>query len=168
MSKELTAKDQKVIKVITPEQFAQIDEIIARYRHKPGSLIPVLQQAQEVCGYLPQEVQRRIAKGLNIPPSQVYGVVTFYSLFHLEPKGRHIIRVCMGTACYVRGGKNILSKLKETLGVGIGGTTEDGRFTLDVVSCPGSCGLAPVMVIDDEIFGLLNPVKAAEILKEFK
>jgi NADH-quinone oxidoreductase subunit E/NADP-reducing hydrogenase subunit HndA len=152
---------------IPPENWKKIDEIIERYKHKEGTLIPVLKETQEVTGYLPLEVQHHVAAGLKLPPSQVYGVVTFYSLFTMIPRGRHTVRVCMGTACYVRGGQAILDLLRKEFNVDVNATTADLRYTLEVVNCPGTCGLAPVMCVDDDVHGIAEPAKALEILKEY-
>ncbi len=135
---------------ITPEMLERIDEICAAYRGQPGALIPVLQQCQEVVGYLPVPVQERIAKGLGVPGHEVYGVTTFYSFFSMEPRGRHVIRVCMGTACYVRGGKEALERLERHLNIPVDSTTEDRRFTLEQVRCLGACGVAPVVVVNND------------------
>jgi len=153
---------------IPPEQWKKIDEIIEKYRHKQGTLIPVLKETQEVTGYLPLEVQRRIAEGLKLHPSQVYGVVTFYSLFTMTPRGRHTVRVCLGTACYVRGGQAILDLLRKELHIDVNQTTPDLRYTLEVINCPGTCGLAPVISVDEEIYGIPEPARALEILKEYE
>jgi NADH-quinone oxidoreductase subunit E/NADP-reducing hydrogenase subunit HndA len=158
----ITAKSE-----IPPEQWKEIDEIIEKYRHKEGTLIPVLKETQEVTGYLPLEVQKHIAVGLKLHPSQVYGVVTFYSLFTMIPRGRHTVRVCMGTACYVRGGQAILDLLRKEFNIDVNATTADLRYTLEVINCPGTCGLAPVMCVDDDVHGIAEPAKALEILKEY-
>lgn len=152
----------------TEDVAAKLDEIINRYKHKPGSLIPVLQEAQELVGYLPPVVQRHIAKGLRIPVSEVHGVVSFYSFFTMKPKGKHNIRVCLGTACYVKGAEEIVKKLTEGLKVDVGGITADKKFSLETVRCLGACGLAPVVVIDKDTHGSVNPVKTLEILKEYE
>ncbi len=152
----------------TEEMARQLDEIIARYKNKPGSLIPVLQQAQELIGYLPPSVQRHIAKGLNLPVSEVHGVVSFYSFFTMKPKGKHNIRVCLGTACYVKGAEEIVKKLKERLNIDIGGITADRKFSMEAVRCLGACGLAPVVVIDKDTHGSVNPVKATDLLKDYE
>jgi NADH-quinone oxidoreductase subunit E len=152
---------------IPPEQWRKIDEIIDRYKHKEGTLIPVLKETQEVVGYLPREVQHYIARQMKLDPSQVFGVVTFYSLFTMTPRGRHIVRVCLGTACYVRGGQAILDLLKKELNIGVNQTTPDLRYTLEVINCPGTCGLAPVICVDEDVFGIPEPPKALEILKEY-
>src|SRR3990172_4450770 len=124
---------------ITPEKYRKIDGIIARYQDKPGSLIPVLQQAQDVCGYLPHSVQRYIAKGMNMSPSVVFGVATFYSFFTLVPRGKHVIRVCLGTACYVKRSEEILDKLKDELDIEVGEITRDKKYSLEAVRCLGAC-----------------------------
>jgi len=152
---------------IPPEQWKKIDSIIERYKHKEGTLIPVLKETQELIGYLPLEVQHYVAAGMKLPPSQVYGVVTFYSLFTMNPRGRHTIRVCLGTACYVRGGQAILDLMRKELKIEVNATTPDLIYTLEVVNCPGTCGLAPVMCVDDDVHGITEPAKALEILKEY-
>jgi len=149
------------------EQWKKIDAIIEKYRHKEGTLIPVLKEIQEVIGYLPLEVQQHIAAGLKLPPSQVYGVVTFYSLFTMIPRGRHTVRVCMGTACYVRGGQAIIDRLCQEFHINVNETTPDRRYTLEVINCPGTCGLAPVICVDEDVHGIPEPSKALEILKEY-
>ena len=152
---------------IPPEQWKKIDVIIEKYKHKEGTLIPVLKETQELIGYLPLEVQHYVAAGLKLPPSQIYGVVTFYSLFTMNPRGRHTIRVCLGTACYVRGGQAILDLLRKEFNIEVNATTPDLIYTLEVVNCPGTCGLAPVMCVDDDVHGIAEPAKALEILKEY-
>lgn len=149
------------------ERYQKLDEILAKYKGKSGALIPVLHQAQGVFGYLPEEVQMYVADGLNVPVSEVSGVVTFYSLFSTEPKGEHTIGVCLGTACYVRGAAKIVEKIKEELDLVEGGTSTDGKFTLQITRCIGACGLAPVMTIDNDIYGRLEPDKIPEILKKY-
>ncbi len=153
---------------LTPELMAKVDEIIDRYRDKPGSLIPVLEGSQNLVGYLPVELQEYIAERLNVPGSTVYGVVTFYSFFSMVPKGRHTIKVCLGTACYVRGTKNIIKKLKEGFGLQLGQTSEDRRFTLQAVRCLGACGLAPAVVIDEDTHGGVKPDKVGDILARYE
>jgi len=131
-------------------------------------LIPLLQAAQSVYGYLPMPVLERIAEHLKLPMSRVYGVATFYAQFYFTPRGRNTIRVCCGTACHVRGGKAILEALERALGVSAGETTEDLKFSLETVACLGTCFLSPVMMINDEYFGKLTPSKAEEILKQYQ
>jgi len=152
----------------TAEQWKAIDIIINRYQSKLGSLIPVLEDIQETVGYLPKTIQRRVALGLKIPFSEVYGVVTFYSFFTMVPRGRHIIRCCLGTACYVRGGQKNLDRFSSLLKVDQGETTEDRRFTLETVRCLGACGLAPVMVVDDDTYRQMKPSKVSEILNSYE
>jgi NADH:ubiquinone oxidoreductase subunit E len=151
----------------TPQELAAVDEIIGRYRSKPGSLIPVLEEIQESIGYLPKTIQARVALGLRLPFSEVYGVVTFYSYFTMAPRGRHTIRCCLGTACYVRGGKKNLDRLVETLGVEPGETTPDRRFSLETVRCLGACGLAPVIMVDEDTFRQVKPSQISTILQPY-
>jgi NADH:ubiquinone oxidoreductase subunit E len=152
----------------TEDVAARLDEIIIRHKNKPGSLIPVLQEAQELVGYLPPVVQRHIAKGLRIPVSEVHGVVSFYSFFTMKPKGKHNIRVCLGTACYVKGAEEIVKKFSDGLKVDVGGITTDKKFSLETVRCLGACGLAPVVVVDKDTYGSVNPVKTLDLLKEYE
>lgn len=145
----------------------RIAELTAEYKGKEGSLIQVLHMAQGIYGYLPLEVQEVIADGLDIPLAEVSGVVTFYSFFATQPRGKHTIRVCLGTACYVRGGKKIVERLREILGAEIGETTKDRIFTFEVARCIGSCGLAPAMSIDDQVYKQVNPDKLEQILQRY-
>ncbi len=149
------------------EQLAQIDKIIVSHKGKPGALIPVLEQVQDVCGYLPMAIQTLVADGLNIPLANVFGVVTFYSFFTMIPRGKHVIRVCLGTACYVRGGQNILDRMSQVLKIEPGGCTEDRNFSLETVRCLGACGLAPVVVIDADTHGQVKPAKLEQILAKY-
>ena len=141
-------------------------EVAQRYAGKAGSLIPALQLVQERVGYLPREALVGLAKVLKVPAARIYGVVTFYAQFSLEPRGRHLIRLCRGTACHVKGSGEILSAMKESLGVEEGGTTSDLKFTLEVVACLGTCFLAPVMMVDDAYYGSITPEGACRILSE--
>jgi NADP-reducing hydrogenase subunit HndA len=150
-----------------PSMAAELDRVIREYRHRPGCLIPVLQRAQEIVGYLPPVVQKRIAKGLNMPEAEVHSVVSFYSFFTMKPRGDHNIRVCLGTACYVKGIEGVLEKIKEGLKIDIGETTEDRKFSIEGVRCLGACGLAPVMMIDQETYGALTPSKAVAIMGQY-
>lgn len=152
----------------TSEQLAKVDEIIASHTGKPGALIPVLEQVQEVLGYLPMPIQQRVAAGLNIPAANVFGVVTFYSFFTMVPRGKHNIRVCLGTACYVRGGQRLLETLTSVLGIEPGGCTADRQFSLETVRCLGACGLAPVIVVDEDTHGQVKPAKLQGILSQYK
>ena len=153
---------------LRPEVMAKVDEIIDAHKGKPGCLIPVLEECQGVTGYLPVELQEYISKALNIPGSTIYGVVTFYSFFSMVPKGRHIIKVCLGTACYVRGTKTIMKVLVDKLGLQVGQTTEDRRFSLEAVRCLGACGLAPVMVVDEDTHGGLTLDRIENILDRYE
>jgi NADH:ubiquinone oxidoreductase subunit E len=157
-----------LLKEFTAEQVAKLDEIIARFKGKPGGLIPVLEEAQVILEYLPVPVQRRIAEGLNLPLAQVYGVVTFYSLFTMKPRGRHTIRVCLGTACYVRGGKSIAESIVKEFKVEEGETTPDRRFTYETVRCLGACGLAPVIVVDENVHGRIKTQKMKSVLDDYQ
>jgi len=152
---------------LTPEIMKHVDEIIARHYGKPGCLIPVLEECQVAVGYLPVELQGYIGQALNIPESTIYGVVTFYSFFSMVPKGRHVIKVCLGTACYVRGTKPLLKRLGQDFDLEVGQTTPDRRFSLEAVRCLGACGLAPAVVVDEETHGSVKPDKLAEILSRY-
>jgi NADH:ubiquinone oxidoreductase subunit E len=158
---------EDLLKEFSPEQVAKLDAIIKKYKGKPGSLIPVLEEAQVALEYIPVAVQKRIAAGLNLPLAQVYGVVTFYSFFTMTPRGKHTVRVCLGTACYVRGGKTIAENLMKDLGVGEGETTADRMFTYETVRCLGACGLAPVIVIDENVHGKQKPAKLKEVVGQY-
>ena len=147
--------------------YAQIANVIDLYKDKEGSLIQVLHLAQGIYGYLPLELQKFIAKGMGLPLAEVSGVVTFYSFFSTAPRGKHTIRVCLGTACYVRGGKRVVEALREKLGIDLNETTRDGRFTLEVARCIGACGLAPAMMIDDTVFKQVNVNKLDSILSDY-
>ncbi|MBQ8524058.1 MAG: NAD(P)H-dependent oxidoreductase subunit E [Clostridia bacterium] len=151
----------------TVEQKAKLDEIIAAHKGEAGALMPVLQKAQDVYGYLPKEVQDRIAAGLEIPVSEVYGVVTFYAQFLLNPKGQHPVAVCLGTACYVKGSGLLMEKLEQLLGIKNGGITEDLKFSLDATRCIGACGLAPVLTIGEDVYGRLEPNQLEGILAKY-
>ncbi|MBQ7689937.1 MAG: NADH-quinone oxidoreductase subunit NuoE [Muribaculaceae bacterium] len=144
----------------------QVEAICDKFGNKPGELINVLHEAQNLHGYLPEEMQRIIARKLGIPASRVYGVVTFYSFFTMTPKGRHPISVCLGTACYVRGSEKLLEEIKRTLNIEVGQTTPDGKFSLDCLRCVGACGLAPVVTIGDRVYGRLQPKDIKTILDE--
>ncbi len=150
-----------------PKQ-VRLGEVLNKYKTQKGALIPVLQEAQDIYGYLPAEVLREISTELRIPLSKVYGVVTFYAQFHLKPRGRNIIRVCLGTACHVRGGAKILETIQKELGITDGETTEDLRFTLESIACIGACGLAPVIMINEDTHGRLTPDKLGSILAQYE
>jgi len=153
---------------LTPDVMNRVDEVIERYSNKAGALIPVLTESQKIVGYVPVELQEYIAKRLNIPGSTVYGVVTFYSFFSMVPKGRHTIKVCMGTACYVRGIGEVLNRICSEFNLDVGGTTEDRRFSLEAVRCLGACGLAPVVVVNDDNHGEVSAGKIMDILGRYK
>lgn len=146
----------------------RLDSVLSKYKGQEGALIPVLQDAQEIYGYLPEEVLSTIGKRLHVPMSRIYGVVTFYAQFYLSPRGRHTVRVCRGTACYVRGGKSVLNVVKDSLGVGEGETTEDFMFSLETVACLGTCFLAPVMMIDRSYYGKLIPQRVPSIIRSYE
>ena len=152
----------------TPEQLKALDAVIAAHKNDNGALMPILQEAQDIYGYLPVEVQKHIAAGLGIPYSEVYGVVTFYSHFLLNPKGAYPIAVCLGTACYVKGSGIIYDKLQEILGIEGGGITEDLKFSLDATRCIGACGLAPVLTVGEDVYGRLDPSQIEEIVAKYR
>ncbi|MFP4106166.1 MAG: NAD(P)H-dependent oxidoreductase subunit E [Phycisphaerae bacterium] len=149
------------------ERFEKVCEILANFGNDPARLIPILQAVQEEYKYLPEEVLTYVATSLNLPPARVYGVATFYAHFALEPKGEHVFRLCNGTACNVRGSIPILDALRERLGLeGENETTEDMKFTVETVSCLGACGLAPVLVVDEKVYGQVTPGSAVEIVED--
>jgi NADH:ubiquinone oxidoreductase subunit E len=149
------------------KKYDEIRNIIDLYRGKEGSLIQVLHAAQKIYGYLPLELQQLIADEMGIPFSEVSGVVSFYSFFSVQPRGQHTIRVCLGTACYVRGGKKLVEHLLKTLDIELGGTTADGKFTFEVARCIGACGLAPAIMIDDVVYKQMTPTKLNALLAKF-
>lgn len=151
----------------TNEQEKALRAVIEKHRNERGCLMPVLHEAQEIYGYLPAEVQTIIAEELNIPLSEVYGVATFYTQFSLQPKGKHRISVCLGTACYVKGSDKILAAVEKELRISCGECTPDGRFSIDSCRCVGACGLAPVMMIDDDVYGRLTEKEVPEILAKY-
>lgn len=143
-------------------------EIINKFRNTNGALIPILHAIQDEFGYLPEEALELVSEEMSIPLSEIYGVATFYSFFSLEPKGEHVVRVCMGTACYVKGSQLILDEISKELNIEVGKTTEDGKFTLEACRCIGACGLAPVIMIGEKVYGRLLPEEIKGILKEYK
>lgn len=153
-----------------PEQelFQRLDTVLTDYRDKPGALIPVLQIAQGIFGYLPEHVLKHISTALDQSYSKVAGVVGFYSFFSTVPRGKHLIRVCLGTACYVRGGKQILESLKHELKIDVGGTTDDREFSLEVARCFGACGLAPAIMIDNDVLQRVKPTRIRGILEQYR
>ena len=154
--------------VMKDERVERLKSVIDEYRDKKGALIPVLHEAQEIFGYLPMHVQKIVGEGLGIPLAEVYSVITFYTQFSLKPKGKHVIQVCMGTACYVKGANLILDKLQEKLGIHVGDCTGDGLFSLEICRCIGACGLAPVIMVDDEVYGRLTQDRIEEILDIYR
>ena len=152
----------------TKEQEEKLKKVIAGLKDTPGALMPVLQKAQDIYGYLPREVQIMVAEGLGVPLSEVYGVVTFYAQFALNPKGRHAISVCLGTACYVKGAQQVIERVEHDLNIPVGGVTPDGKFSLDACRCVGACGLAPVMMIDGNVYGKLTADEVDRILKTYQ
>jgi NADH-quinone oxidoreductase subunit E len=153
---------------ITDDMWARIDEIIARNRSIPGSVITVLRECQDAVGYLPVELIDHISLGLNLSRSEVFGVASFYALFSMQPKGRHTVKVCMGTACYVKGIKEVISRIENEFQIKQGGTSEDRRFSLEAVRCLGACGLAPVMVVGPDTFGGVKADKVVQIIDKYK
>ena len=160
----MACKKQTVPFQGTPEQEAALKSVIAELKDQPGALMPVMQKAQDIYGYLPIEVQTMISDEMGIPLEKVYGVSTFYAQFALQPKGKYKISVCLGTACYVKGSGDIFSKLEELLGITNGECTADGKFSLDSCRCVGACGLAPVMVVNDEVHGQVRPADVDKII----
>ncbi len=152
----------------TPEQMAALKSCIDEHRGEAGALMPVLHAAQNIYGYLPVEVQTVIAEELNVPLAEVYGVATFYSQFTLNPKGKHKVSVCLGTACYVKGSDKVLEEVEKELGIKCGECTADRSFSIDSCRCVGACGLAPVMIVDGEVYGRLTAKEVAGILKKHR
>lgn len=153
---------------INEEMWTRIDEIIRTYRPVSGSIISALRECQEVVGYLPIILLDYISTGMNLPSSEVYGVASFYALFSMTPKGRHTIKLCLGTACYVKGIKEVMSRVENHYHLEEGGTTEDRRFSLQGVRCLGACGLAPVMVVDQDTHGDVSSDKIIDILEKYE
>jgi NADH-quinone oxidoreductase E subunit len=150
------------------EKLNRIEEMLKKYKGQKGVLLQALQEAQGIMGYLPIEVQKMVAETLDITLSEVYSTITFYSFFSLKPRGKYQVRVCLGTACYVRGAEKILDRLKTELGIEVGDTTDDTKYSLDACRCIGACGLAPAIIINDEVYGRLTPDKIPDILKKFE
>lgn len=151
----------------TKEQEEQLKAVIEQHKGQLGATIPVLHKAQDIYGYLPLEVQEMISEGLNVPLAEIYGIVTFYTQFSLNPKGEYQIGVCLGTACYVKGSGDILDKFKELLGIDVEECTPDGKFSLTATRCVGACGLAPVVTINDDVYGRLVADDVEDILKKY-
>jgi len=149
------------------ENMEKLEDVILEHKDQKGALIPILHEAQELFGYIPEEAMKRISELLNIPVAEIFGVATFYSRFTLTPRGKHTISVCLGTACYVKNSKGVLERLEEELNVKTGGTTSDGKFTLEATRCLGCCGLAPVMMIGEDVYGKLVPDDIPDIVKKY-
>ena len=163
MKKKLTTVDFRG----TAEQEAKLLEVIAKYDGVQGKLMPILQEAQEIYGYLPIEVQKIIADGMGVPLEKVYGVATFYAQFALSPKGKYNISVCLGTACYVKGAGELFDKLSERLGIGADECTPDGKYSLTACRCIGACGLAPVLTVNEDVYGRLTAADVDDILAKY-
>lgn len=161
-------KISKLPFVDTPEQAAKLTEVIASANGDKSRLMAVMQDAQAIYGYLPYEVQCKIAEGLDVPVEKVYGVATFYAQFALSPKGKYNISVCLGTACYVKGAQQVLDKICETLGVEAGECSDDGKFSIEACRCIGACGLAPVMTINEDVYGRLTEDMIPGILAKYE
>ncbi len=149
------------------EYFTKLDEFIYSLEDQKGELITVLHRAQDLFGYLPLEVQTHVGKKMGIPLSEIYGVITFYSFFTMTPKGEHPISICMGTACYVNGSENILNEFKRELGLKIGETSNDGKFSIDILRCVGACGMAPIVTVGKKVYGRVKADEVVNILKEY-
>lgn len=167
-SADVSATATSAIQPPPIEQQEQIDAVIASHRNESGALIPVLQEVQQLFGYLSQPVLYYISGCMGIPFSEVTGVVTFYSYFTTVPRGKHTVRVCLGTACYVRNGKQVLADLKKELGIDVGDTTADQQFSLEVGRCFGACGLAPVVMVDDDVHQRVKPARLRELLAPYR
>ncbi|MEW6001088.1 MAG: NAD(P)H-dependent oxidoreductase subunit E [Nitrospirota bacterium] len=159
--------EEKTGEEFTSSMLDGLNRTIKEYKNKPGSSIPALQHAQEIIGYLPPEIQKKISRGLNIPAAEIYSIVSFYAFFTMKPRGKHTIRVCLGTACFVKGIETALNRIKDVLKIGVGETTGDRIFTLETVRCIGCCGLAPCMMIDQDAHGLLTAKKAMAALNKY-
>ncbi len=157
-----------LLEEFTLEQVDELNKIIEKYKAEPGGLIPLLEKAQALLGYLPITVQKQISDKTNIPLSRIYGVATFYSFFTMIPRGKHTVKVCLGTACYVKGGKEIKEIIEKEFGVKTGEITSDRMFTYETVRCLGVCGLAPVIVVDGEVYAKVKFSKVKEILEQYK
>ncbi len=152
----------------TKEQEEKLRAVIEAHKGEEGAAIPVLHEAQDIYGYLPIEVQKIISEGLDVPLAELYGIVTFYTQFSLYPKGEYEVSVCLGTACYVKGSGTIIEKLKERLGIDVGECTPDGKFSLNATRCIGACGLAPVMTVNDSVYGRLTPADLDDIFAKYQ
>ncbi|SKA84579.1 NADH-quinone oxidoreductase subunit E [Caloramator quimbayensis] len=153
---------------LNSEKLKKLEEYIDGIEEKEGALINILHEAQDMFGYLPKDLQLYIARKCNIPASKVFGVVTFYSYFTMEPRGQHVINICMGTACFVKGAEKILTEFKRILNIKEGNMSEDGMFTINTLRCVGACGLAPVVMVDGKVYGRVKVEDVEEIIKEYK
>jgi len=153
--------------IFIQENFIKLDEVIAEHKGQKGALMPTLHEAQKIFGCVPLEVQKRISEALNMPMAEIYGVVTFYTQFTLEPKGDYVISVCLGTACYVKGSQKIIDKIKELAKMEVGGTSADGKFSLVAIRCIGACGLAPVLTVNKDVYGRLVESDVSGILAKY-
>ncbi|GAB6084945.1 NADH-quinone oxidoreductase subunit NuoE family protein [Alkaliphilus crotonatoxidans] len=153
--------------ILTEENFKQLEEVIQLNQNKRGALMPVLHEAQKIFGCVPLAVQKQVSEGLKIPLSEIYGVVTFYSQFTLAPRGEYVIGVCLGTACYVKNAQPIINKVSELTGAKIGATSADGKFSLEATRCIGACGLAPVLTVNEDVYGRLSVNDVPDILKKY-
>lgn len=161
-------RDTTAAQPFSADELAAVDRIVNHHKDQPGALIPVLEEVQEAIGYLPKFIQKRISERMRVPLREIHGVVSFYSFFTMVPRGRHTTRCCLGTACYVRGGKNNMERLKNALQIEPGGTTADQRFSLETVRCLGACGLAPVITVDEDTYKQVKPSTISEILARYE
>ena len=152
----------------TKEQEAKLLEVIAQYKDQKGALMPIMQEAQEIYGYLPYQVQKIISDQTGIPIEKIYGVATFYAQFSMSPKGKYVVSVCLGTACYVKGSGNVLEEVEKQLGISDGECTPDGKFSLETCRCVGACGLAPVMIVGGDVYGKMTPDMVKDILAKYE
>ncbi len=152
----------------TPEQLNKLDNLIEQYGKKPGGLIPLLEKTQDILDYLPLSIQNRISEKTGIAPNKIYGVITFYSFFTMQPRARHRIQLCFGTACYVKGGKEIAEKIENDFQVKVGESTKNGRFTYERARCVGACGLAPVIIVDGKVYGKVQVEELDDILNQYQ
>ncbi len=152
----------------TKEQEERLMAVIEKYKNQDGATIPVLHEAQEIYGYLPYEVQCMISEGLDVPLAEIYGIITFYTQFSLNPKGKYNIGICLGTACYVKGSGDILEKTKQILGIDVGECTPDGLFSIDATRCIGACGLAPVLTVNDDVYGRITVDDVEDIINKYR
>ena len=152
----------------TKDQEAKLLEVIAKYKGQKGALMPIMQEAQEIYGYLPYQVQKIISDETGIPIEKIYGVATFYAQFSMSPKGKYVVSVCLGTACYVKGAGKVLEEVEKSLGIEDGESTPDGKFSLEVCRCVGACGLAPVMIVAGDVYGKMTPDRVEGILAKYE